>query len=124
MRGGAPESRPALVSCEMSKVVKFVHQLRVELWKNGTELVGAGEAACIKGLVRDPAAARETTVPLDLFAQVDFNGVTDILSLKVLGRIGSHCSGPNHVGATGLRFYYDGLQRPSRFALTPGLLFQ
>jgi uncharacterized repeat protein (TIGR01451 family) len=98
--------------------------VRAEVWKNGVELVGAGEAACLKGLVRDPAHARDTAVPLDLFTPVDFDGVTDILSLKVLARIGTHCTGPNHGSATGLRFYFDGVARPSRFSLTPGLRFQ
>jgi hypothetical protein len=98
--------------------------LRAEVWKNGLELVGAGETSCIKGLVRDPALAKDTAVPLDLFSSVDFNGTTDVLILKVLTRIGAHSSGPNHVSATGLRFYFDGVTRPSRFALTPGLLFQ
>ena len=98
--------------------------LRAELWKNGLELVGAGETACIKGLVRDPALAREAAVPFDLFSPVDFDGATDFLILRVLTRVGAHCSGPNHVSATGLRFYFDGVTRPSRFALTPGLRFQ
>ena len=63
-------------------------------------------------------------MPFDFFTPVDFDGVADVLSLKVLARIGTHCSGPNHAGATGLRFYYDGVSRPSRFSLTPGLRLQ
>jgi uncharacterized repeat protein (TIGR01451 family) len=98
--------------------------LRAEVWKNGIYLVGAGETSCVKGVVRDPALAKETTVPLDLYTPVDFDGAADVLSLKVLARIGTGCSGPNHGGATGLRFYYDGVSRPSRFALTPGLRLQ
>jgi uncharacterized repeat protein (TIGR01451 family) len=98
--------------------------LRAEVWKNGIELVGAGESACIKGLVRDPALAKEATVPFDLFSSVDFDGTTDFLILRVLTRIGAHCSGPSHVSATGLRFYFDGITRPSRFGLTPGLRLQ
>jgi uncharacterized repeat protein (TIGR01451 family) len=98
--------------------------LRAEVWKNGLELVGAGETSCIKGVVRDPAHAKETVVPFDLFSPVDFDGTTDFLILRVLTRIGVRCSGPNHVGATGLRFYFDGVTRPSRFALIPGLRLQ
>ena len=98
--------------------------LRAEVWKNGLELVGAGETACVKGLVRDPALAKETVVPFDLFSPVDFDGATDFLILKVLTRIGAHCSGPSHVSAIGLRFYFDGVTRPSRFALSPGLRLQ
>jgi uncharacterized repeat protein (TIGR01451 family) len=98
--------------------------LRAEVWKNGLELVAAGETSCIKGLVRDPANAKETAVALDVFTPVTFNGVTDSLSLKALARIGTHCSGPSHAAATGLRFYFDGAARPSGFSLTPGLRLQ
>lgn len=93
--------------------------LRAEVWKNGFDLVAAGETACIKGLVRDPANARETAVSFDLFTPVGFDGITDSLSLKVLTRIGTACSGPSHGSATGLRFYFDGVRRPSGFSWTP-----
>jgi hypothetical protein len=92
--------------------------LRAELWK-GLELVAAGETACIKGLLRDPANARQTAVSFDLFTPVSFDGTTESLSLKVLTRIGTKCSGPSHGGATGLRFYFDGVGRPSGFSWTP-----
>jgi uncharacterized repeat protein (TIGR01451 family) len=93
--------------------------LRAEAWKNGVELVGAGETACVNGVTRDPARAREATVPFDVFAPVTFDGTTDVLSLKVLTRIGTRCSGPNHAGAAGLRLYFDAVGRPARFSLVP-----
>ena len=89
--------------------------LRAEIWKNGVELVGAGETACVQGLVRDPAAAREARVPLNVFSPVVFDGETDVLSLRVSARIGTGCPGTGHASATGLRLYFDSTRTPSGF---------
>ena len=94
--------------------------LRTELYINGVQ-VSEGETLCITGVTRNPSYAKEVTVP--------FNPITngtyvpgDILSLKVLTRIGTtpdgqKCSGPggSHNNAVGLRLYYDSPDRPSRF---------
>jgi uncharacterized repeat protein (TIGR01451 family) len=91
--------------------------LRAEVWKNGVELLAAGETPCVDGIVREPARARETTVALDVFTPLIFDGTTDVLSLRALTRIGTGCSGSNHGSTLGLRLYYDGLSRPSRIGL-------
>ena len=87
--------------------------VRAEVWKNGVERVASGETACVRGVTRNPDRAKDVPVSFDLFSPVGFDGTTDALSLRVLARIGAHCSGPNHAGATGVRLYFDSLQRPS-----------
>jgi len=96
--------------------------LRAEIWKNGTELVAAGQTLCITAVTRNPANAKEVTVMFDPFAPVQFNNVTDELSLKVLTRIGTNpngtkCPGPggSHNNAVGLRVYFDATSRASQF---------
>ena len=89
--------------------------LRAEIWKNGVDLVAAGETACVQGLTRDPAAARDARVPLNVFSPVAFDGETDVLSLRVFTRIGTGCPGTGHASASGLRLYFDSVRTPSGF---------
>jgi hypothetical protein len=90
--------------------------VRAQLYKNGT-LVAEGLTRCIQGVARNPNDAKEITVPFGLFPATPFNG-SDVLSLKVSTRIGtnpdgSKCAGHNN--ATGLREYFDSIDRPSNF---------
>jgi hypothetical protein len=94
--------------------------LRVELYKNNS-LVSAGETSCVTGVTRNPSSAREVALAFGPIAP-SILASGDILSLKVLTRIGtnpngSKCSGPggSHANAVGLRLYYDATGRPSRF---------
>jgi uncharacterized repeat protein (TIGR01451 family) len=87
--------------------------LRAEVWKNDVELVASGETACLQGVTRDPDKAMEANLPFDLFSPVEFDGITDALSLKVLARIGTRCSGPNHGSAAGVRLYFGSVLYPS-----------
>jgi hypothetical protein len=94
--------------------------LRAELYIND-RLIAEGRTLCITGVTRNPSYAKEVTVPLDSVADGDYNS-GDILSLKVLTRIGTtadgrKCIGPggSHNNAVGLRLYYDAPNRPSRF---------
>lgn len=91
--------------------------LRAEVLKNGTP-VGWGETYCIEGVTRNPDLAKEATVAFSAPSPVSFNGSTDVLSLRTLTRIGTDGSGNfcgGHSNAIGLRLYFDGVSRPSRF---------
>jgi len=95
--------------------------LRVELYKNSTHLLSAGEKLCVTGMTRNPNLAKEVEVVFSPVAQ-DNLSAGDQLTLTVLTRIGTNpegtkCSGPggSHNNATGLRLYFDSTNRPSRF---------
>jgi len=94
--------------------------VRAEIYRNQA-LVTTGETLCITGLAMNPGAAAEVTVPFGFVAQ-QVIAAGDVLSLRVLARIGtnpdgSKCKGPggSHASATGLRLYYDASTRASRF---------
>jgi hypothetical protein len=87
--------------------------LRVEVLKNGSQPVAAGQLTCITGVTRNPASAKEVAVTLDPFSPVSF-GTGDVLSLRVLARIGSGAGCGGHSNATGLRLYFDAVSRSSR----------
>jgi sugar lactone lactonase YvrE len=94
--------------------------LRAELYKNGA-LVALGETRCITGLSDDANLAREATVAFAPFPQVNWDGTTDVLSLKLLTRIGttaneSACGG--NAKASGLRLLFDAAKRPTQFPVT------
>lgn len=81
--------------------------LRAEVSKNGLP-VAAGDTLCITGVTRNPANAQLVLISFGSFAGAAFNGTSDVLSLRVLTRIGtnpdgSKCSGPggSHNNATG-----------------------
>jgi hypothetical protein len=92
--------------------------LRAEVLRNGT-LVASGETYCITGVTRNPSLAKEVTVSFGSASNGTF-AATDVLSLKVLTRIGTtggaFCGG--HSSAVGLRLYFDATTRPSRFDTT------
>jgi hypothetical protein len=90
--------------------------LRAELLKNGT-VIASGEARCITGVTRNPNNAKEVTVQFGPITNEDV-AAGDVLFLKILTRIGTKADGTQcagHSNAVGLRFYYDGTTRPSRF---------
>jgi Concanavalin A-like lectin/glucanases superfamily/CARDB len=96
--------------------------LRVEVYKNGT-LIVSGETDCVTGLTAGAAQAQETIVNFGSFAPVAFSNPSDVLSAKVLTRIGTNGSGSfcgGHASAVGLRLYFDSSTRPARFAGTFG----
>ncbi len=88
--------------------------LRAEVYKNGT-MVAEGETLCITGVTRNPDMAKEVIVS---FGPVDSNSSTDVLSLRVLTRIGTTGTGAfcgGHSNAVGLRLYFDAVSRNSQF---------
>ena len=94
--------------------------VRAEVLKNGT-LVASGETYCIEGVTRNPDLAKEATILFSAFSPAAFNGTTDVLSLRILTRIGTNGSGGfcgGHSNAVGLRLYFDAVSRPSRFGGT------
>ena len=94
--------------------------LLAELYKNGI-LVASGETHLIKGVTRNPDKAMKVTVSFGSFSPVDFDGTTDILSLKIFTRIGTNGIGGfggGHSNAVGLRLYFDAISRPAKFDVT------
>lgn len=94
--------------------------VRAEVSKNGT-LLASGETRCVQGITRNPANAREVSVALGPVTAANFNGTTDVLSLKLLTRIGTtetgaRCGG--HANAVGLRLYFDAASRAAQVAAT------
>lgn len=91
--------------------------VRAEVYKNGV-LLSSGEAFCITGVTRNANNAKEVTVSFTGVAPTSFNGTTDVLSLKILTRVGTtggvSCGG--HSNATGLRTYFDAVNRSTRFS--------
>lgn len=94
--------------------------LRTELYINGV-LIFSGETLCITGVTRNPSYAKEVSTLFNPITNSTYAS-GDILSLRVLTRIGTtpdgqKCSGPggSHNNAVGLRLYYDSPDRPSRF---------
>jgi hypothetical protein len=95
--------------------------LRTQVFVNG-EFVSAGLTRCIVGVTRNPNQALQAIVTFDPFTPVAVSS-GDVLSFRVSTRIGTNpndtkCAGHNN--AVGLRLYYDGVQRQSRFV---GMLF-
>lgn len=91
--------------------------LRAEVYRNGV-LISPGQTMCVTGVTRAPEKARQVVVVFDRFRAVGF-GASDVLSLKVLARIGSNSDGTpcgGHVGAAGVRLYFDAVSRRSRIA--------
>jgi hypothetical protein len=91
--------------------------LRAEVLKNGT-LIASGEAHCIQGVKHNPGSAREIALPFAPMVATPFDGTTDVLSLRVMTRIGtdgvsSFCGGDS--SAAGLRVYYDATNRLAGF---------
>ena len=113
----SPSPLHAWVGLKTSDDIGTRFDLRAEILKNGV-LVGSGEVACITGVTRNPAQAVEVSVPFGPFSPTSFNGTADVLSARLLARIGTTDSGGfcgGHSNATGLRLYFDAISRPSRF---------
>ncbi len=87
--------------------------VRAEVRKNGV-VVASGETKNIQGVTRNPDLAKEVVVALGLTSPVMFDA-GDVLSLKLLAKVAD--SG-GHANAVGLRAYYDGTSRASRFGAT------
>jgi hypothetical protein len=95
--------------------------LRTELYLNDV-LISEGQTLCITGVTRNASYAKEVSVSFGPISDGAYDS-GDVLSFKVLTRIGtnpngSKCSGPggSHNNAVGLRFYYDSTTRASGFA--------
>jgi sugar lactone lactonase YvrE len=92
--------------------------LLVEVYRNGG-LVTSGLTRCIAGVTRNQNNALEAVVPFDPLPFSSLYQSQDTLSFRVLTRIGTQPDNtmclPGHASAAGLRIYYNGLQRPSRF---------
>ena len=93
--------------------------LRAEVYING-RLITEGEQLCITGVTRNPAYAKEVTIPFRSISDGEYDP-GDVLFLRILTRIGTtpdgrKCVGPggSHSNAVGLRLYYDAPTRPSR----------
>ena len=90
--------------------------VQVEVSKNNT-LVSSGLTRCISGVTRNADSAKEVAVPIAPFSQTLFDGTVDVLSVKILTRIGTNASGAScggHSNAVGLRLYFDAANRTSR----------
>jgi hypothetical protein len=95
--------------------------LRAEVYRNGV-LVTAGETYCITGVTRNADQAKEVVTTFAAFAPVNFDGVADSLTLKILVRIGTDGAGAfcgGHSNAVGVRLYFDSADRPARFEVSP-----
>ncbi len=91
--------------------------LRAEALKNGT-LVASSQVLCITGVTRNPDLAKQVSGLFDVLGPVEFDGVSDVLSLRVLTRIGTNGAGGlcgGHSNAVGLRLYFDSVSRSSHF---------
>jgi glucodextranase-like protein len=95
--------------------------VRAELYKNGV-LLSSGVTLCVVGVTKNPNNAKEVTVSFAPISATSFNARTDVLTLKILTRIGTTATGARcgggHSNATGLRLYFDASSRPSRFNST------
>lgn len=94
--------------------------VRVEVSRNGT-LLASGEIRCVQGVTRNQAKAKDVSVAFGPVTAASFNGTTDVLSLRVLTRIGTtetgaRCGG--HANAVGLRLYFDATSRAAQVAAT------
>jgi hypothetical protein len=92
--------------------------LRAELYRNGA-LVNEGEIRCITGVTRNANLAKSVGVPFSSAGPSPSAQPGDVVSLKVLTRIGTNPDGtrcPGHANALGLRLYFDAADRPARFA--------
>jgi hypothetical protein len=91
--------------------------LRAEVYRNGV-LATAGESDCISGVTRNADQAKEVVITFAAFAPVNFDGVTDGLTLKVMVRIGTDGAGAlcgGHSNAAGARLYFDAVSRAAKF---------
>lgn len=92
--------------------------VRAEVLKNGVP-IASGEIYCVTGVTRNPAKGLEIAVP---FGPIEAElGAEDVLSLRVLARVGTDGAGAfcgGHSNAVGLRLYFDSVTRRARFDTT------
>ena len=91
--------------------------LRAELYKSD-ELMASRLLRCVTGFTRGTPA--EVAVAFDSFTPATFDGSSDVLTLRLLTRIGTNPNDtkcPGHSSATGLRVYFDGLDQASRLEI-------
>jgi hypothetical protein len=91
--------------------------IRVEARKNGVPFA-TGETLCVQNVVRNANNAKEVSVGFAPFPAESFDGTSDVLSLRILTRVGTNGSGGlcgGHSNATGLRVYFDAATRPAGF---------
>jgi hypothetical protein len=96
------------------------YDLRVEVYRNAT-MVASGQTLCVEGITRNPDLAKQVTADFGAVTPASFNGTTDVLSLKVLTRIGTTAAGAfcgGHGNAIGLRLYFDAANRAALFDAT------
>jgi hypothetical protein len=94
--------------------------VRVEAYRNGA-LLASGQALCILGITQNPSNAKQVAVSFTPFSTVAFNGTSDVLSLKVLTRIGTTPGGAfcgGHSNAVGVRVYFDAGSRAANISAT------
>ena len=96
--------------------------VRADLLKNGVS-IQSGEIYCLEGATRDPREALHIG-GFDILSPRVIDEVklapTDTLSLRISTRIGTDGTGRfcgGHANATGLRFYFDAVDRQSRIAI-------
>jgi hypothetical protein len=87
--------------------------VRADVLRNGVT-VASGEVKGIQGVTRNPDKAKEVVVPFGPIGAGDLQA-GDVLSLRVLTKVADT---GGHSNAVGLRLYYDGVSRPSRFGGT------
>jgi hypothetical protein len=139
--GGPPPCRPVLVVNYAQHLVTALEpsrlwiglknsddqgtrfDMRTEVYVNDA-LVSEGLIRCITGLTRNANKATEVTIPFDPIADSVPAASGDVVSLRVLARIGTNPDDtkcPGHNSAAGVRLYYDSASRPSRFVaeITP-----
>ena len=94
--------------------------VRAEIYKNAT-LVASGETLCVQGITRNPSLAKPITISFPAFPAVSFASNADVLSMRVVTRIGTNGAGAScggHASAVGLRSYFDAVSRPAGFVAT------
>ncbi|HEY1268228.1 MAG TPA: choice-of-anchor Q domain-containing protein, partial [Candidatus Binatia bacterium] len=89
-----------------------------EVWKNN-EYIATGQVFCVTNVVRNQSLAKEVVISFSPFTSTNFDGGSDVLTLKVFTRIGTDGSGnlcAGHSNAQGLRVYFDSTDRNARFS--------
>lgn len=89
--------------------------VRASLYANGS-LVTDGVVLCVTGITRNAANAKDIAIAFSPSTSSPASG--DTLVFEVSTRIGTNPDGTKcagHSNAVGLRLYYDGVTRPSRF---------
>lgn len=95
--------------------------VRAEVYRGAT-LVSSALTRCIAGVTRNPNNALQVASTFGDFAPVTLTS-GELLTFKVSTRIGTNADDtkcPGHNNATGLRFYYDAPNRPSRLGVAFG----